>query len=100
MSEVTKPEPRPPEGRGSLSENKTLQQRVVISKFKTSEDAAGPERKLNELLAQGWTVIPHTQSIVTDQFAWTTIMVFLQREGEIKPEKEKKGKKDGVGDKR
>jgi hypothetical protein len=63
-----------------------MAQRVVISRYRTADGTGPVERSINTLLEAGWRVIPNTHAIYTDPHAWTTLMVFLEREDQSESE--------------
>lgn len=66
-----------------------MPQQVVIQRYRTAEGTGNVEKTINSLLQQGWRVVPNTHAVYTDQHAWTTIMVFLEKPDSQHPEDQK-----------
>jgi hypothetical protein len=51
----------------------------VFERFRTGEEGKTFVRRITKLLQEGYTVVPNTQVITTDQFGWATVMVFVEK---------------------
>jgi hypothetical protein len=72
-----------------------MPQKVVVNRYRTSDGTGQVEKAINQILSEGWRVIPNTHAIYTDVHGWTSVMVFLEkdelplRRGDVKEDEEK-----------